>query len=290
MFAPLKTVLVRHVSDAFQSRSHLAKHWKSFSYTSMPDYERACSDYDLFLEALSSKGARVKFLRNIDPESIDSLYVHDPAETIGEGLVLCRMGKGLRRNESNMIEEFCTENEIPILGKIQSPGLLEGGDIIWLDETTLAVGEGYRSNQDGIEQLTRLSFPIVKNVIRVPLPHWRGRAEVLHLMSLISPIARNIAVVYRPLLPVPFLNELERREYRLIDVPEQEFDSLGCNVLALSSTCCLMADGNPVTRDRIEKEEIEVLVYPAEEISLKGQGGPTCLTRPLLRTAPETTQ
>lgn len=287
MFDPLRRVLVRHVSDAFRSQSFLARYWKLFGFTAMPDYHKACADYDLFIDTLSSKGARVEFLRNSNSESLDSIYVHDPAETIGDGMVLCRMGKNLRRNESSDIEDFCKENQIPILGNIMAPGILEAGDIIWLDETTLAVGEGYRSNRDGIDQLAGLSRPIVERIVRVPLPHWQGKTEVLHLMSLISPIARNVAVVYRPLLPVPFLKELEQRGYLLIDVPVNEFDSLGCNVLALSSKCCLMADGNPVTLRRIEKAGVEVLVYPAEEISLKGQGGPTCLTRPLLRSDDE---
>ena len=283
MFEPLHQVLVSHVADVFRSQSFLSAHWEQFGFSSMPDYTRACSDYDLFIDQLCSKGAQVKFLNSQKSTSIDSIYVHDPVETIGEGVVLCRMGKALRRAEPSIIGDFCLENEIPILGRITAPGILEAGDIIWLDESTLAVAEGYRSNLAGIEQLAKLGKPVVDHVIRVPLPHWRGRKEVLHLMSLISPIAQNIAVVYRPLLPVPFLEELEKREFELIDVPEKEIDSLGCNVLALTPECCLMADGNPETRRRIEKTGIEVLVYPAEEISLKGHGGPTCLTRPLVR-------
>lgn len=285
MTAPLKRVLVRHPRDAFNSQTFLENHWQAFGYTDMPDYPKACRDYDLFIDILGSRGAQIDFLPGLETNSPDSIYIHDPAEIIGDGIVLCRMGKKARRDESERIERFCLANGIRVLGRVCSPGIIEGGDIIWLDDHTLAIGEGYRTNREGIEQLRKMTEEFVHEVIRTPLPHWRGQSDVLHLMSLISPVSRHLAVIFRPLLGVPFLNELERRDFKLIDVPQEELDSLGCNVLALSPDCCIMADGNPITRQRIEACGIEVLVYPAAEISLKGQGGPTCLTRPLRRSA-----
>jgi arginine deiminase len=283
MYAPLESVLLRHPSDAFQSQNFLDQNWKRFGFLAVPDFRQACMDYDTFVDVLNSSGVHVEFLRGIESTSIDSIYTHDPAETVENGMILCRMGKELRRVESDRIEQFCIEAHIPIHGRIQAPGIIEGGDIIWLDDHTLAIGEGYRSNEEGIRQFAEFSRPVVTEVISVPLPHWRGSSDVLHLMSLISPIAPKKAVVYRALLPVPFLRELARRDVELIDVPDEEYDSMGCNVLALTPDVCVMAEGNPITQKRIESVGIEVRCYPPAEISTKGQGGPTCLSRPLVR-------
>ena len=286
MTTPLKQVLVRHASDAFVSQSFLDERWSSFGYLECPDFEQACNDYDVFVRVLEQAGVEVLFLKGLEDTSPDSIYVHDPAETIGNGLVLTRMGKELRRQESTRFRGYAETNNIPVLGAIEGPGLLEGGDIIWLDDRTLAVGEGYRSNKSGIDQLAAIAAPFADEVIRVPLPHWRGPSDVLHLMSLISPVAEGVAAVFRPYLPVPFLQELQRREFKLIDIPEEELDTLGCNILPVDKNACVMADGNPISRSRLEAAGISVVVYPAREISLKGQGGPTCLTRPLLRENP----
>lgn len=288
MSNPLERVLVRHPSLAFVSQTFLNERWKTFGYTACPDFLQACRDFDKFIAVLEKNNVHVSFLEGLEDASPDSIYVHDPAETIGNGFILCRMGKKLRRNESERFRVHATQNGIPVLGQITGPGLLEGGDIIWLDDRTLAVGEGYRSNREGIDQLTEIAAPFVDQVISVPLPHWRGKSDVLHLMSLISPVAEKVAAVFKPFLPVPFLQELERREFTLIDIPEDELDTLGCNILPVAPDVCIMADGNSESRRRLESAGIRVETYPAAEISLKGQGGPTCLTRPLLRAAPTT--
>lgn len=169
-----------------------------------------------------------------------------------------------------------------IAGRIESPGRLEGGDVIWLDARTLVVGRGYRTNADGIRQLRAILGNRVE-VVEVPLPHWHGPHDVMHLMSLISPIDHGIAVVYSQLLPVPFREWLLDRGIHLVEVPDEEFVSMGTNVLALAPRRCLILAGNPRTRAALERAGADVVEYEGTEISVKGAGGPTCLTRPLER-------
>jgi N-dimethylarginine dimethylaminohydrolase len=166
---------------------------------------------------------------------------------------------------------------------VAPPGQLEGGDLIWLDEKTVVVGEGRRTNAEGIRQLRALLDDSVDDLIVVPLPDYPGQHDVMHLMSLISPVDEDLAVVYGPLLPEPFRRILLDRGYRLVDVPEEELETMGTNVLALGPRDCVMLDGNPKTRAALEREGCRVQVYDGREISLKGGGGPTCLTRPLAR-------
>ena len=170
-----------------------------------------------------------------------------------------------------------------MLGTITAPGTLEGGDVAWLDEHTLAVGHTYRTNEEGIKQLTTLLQPLGVEVITVPLPHYKGPEDVFHLMSILSPVDKDLAVVYSPLMPIVFRNLLLKRGYQLVEVPDEEFESMGCNVLALAPRECLMVDGNPKTKAALENAGCKVTVYKGEEISVKGGGGPTCLTRPIYR-------
>ncbi|MCH8275973.1 MAG: amidinotransferase [Bacteroidetes bacterium] len=283
MVAPLKHVLLKHASDAFRSQNHLDSVWRSFGYREAPDFLRACADYDTFIDRLESASVTRHFLPSDDRAGIDSIYVHDPAMTIGDGVLICRMEKKERSDEPSAVERFCRATDIPVLGRIIPPGLLEAGDILWLDKNLLVVGESYRSNREGIRQLRELAGERIDEIISFPLPHWDGPDDVLHLMSLISPIGIRSAVVYSRLLPVPFRRRLLDAGYDLLEVPDDEFETLGCNVLALSPSLALMADGNLETRRRIESRGIEVVTYPGAEISLKGHGGPTCLTRPLVR-------
>jgi N-dimethylarginine dimethylaminohydrolase len=171
---------------------------------------------------------------------------------------------------------------VPVLGSIEGTGCLEGGDVTWLTPGTLAVGRGYRTNDEGIRQLRELLGTDVEVVV-VPLPHWRGPSDVFHLMSVISPLADDVALVYSPLLPVVFRDLLLERGTTLVEVPDAEFESMGCNVLAVAPRLVVALDGNPETRRRMEAAGVEVHVYQGAEISSKGCGGPTCLTRPLER-------
>jgi N-dimethylarginine dimethylaminohydrolase len=193
------------------------------------------------------------------------------------------MGKEGRKNEPLAEQKAFEEQGIPVLGVISAPGTIEGGDVAWLDEKTLAVGHTYRTNEEGIKQITALLAPIGIDVIVVPMPHYRGPSDVFHLMSVLSPVDSNLAVVYSPLIPIVFRNELIKRGYELVEVPEAEFDSMGCNVLALAPRVCLMVKGNPITKERLEKAGCKVIEYEGAEISVKGGGGPTCLTRPVER-------
>lgn len=281
--APLVRVLLKHPREAFVDEATIAWQWRPLHFTEPPDLPRAIDEFERFAALLASAGATIDLLPRASGTTLDSIYVRDAAVVCDRGAILCRMGKEARAGEPDAQAAGFDSLAVPVIGRIEAPGLLEGGDVAWLDARTLAVGRGYRTNDAGIRQLRHLLGDSVDDLIVVPLPHWRGRTDVMHLMSLISPLAPSLAVVYSPLLPVPFREQLLERGCRLVEVPEAEFDSMGTNVLALSPTQCLMVEGNPRTREAIERAGVEVLVYQGREISVKGAGGPTCLTRPLQR-------
>ena len=214
---------------------------------------------------------------------MDSIYCRDAAIATDRGMIICNMGKEGRRNEPAAEHRAFEANGVKVLGFITSPGTLEGGDVAWLDEKTLAVGHTYRTNEEGIRQLSALLAPQGVTVMPVSMPHYKGPSDVFHLMSVLSPVDKNLAVVYSPLIPIIFRNELIARGFELVEVPEEEFDSMGCNVLALAPRVCLMVKGNPITKSRLEKAGCKVIEYEGSEISVKGGGGPTCLTRPVTR-------
>jgi N-dimethylarginine dimethylaminohydrolase len=195
------------------------------------------------------------------------------------------MGKSARRGEPAAQGALFESLGLPVLGTIEPPGTLEGGDVVWLDGQTMAVGRGYRTNDEGIRQLCELLGDTLDELVEVPSPHWKGPDDVFHLMSILSPIAPDLALVYSPLMPVPFREFLLERGFRLVEVPDDEFDTQGCNSLALGPRRCVLPAGNPVTRGRLEKAGVEVIVFEGNEICVKGSGGPTCLTRPLVRSA-----
>ena len=199
-------------------------------------------------------------------------------------MIICNMGKKGRVYEPKAQLEAYQKNGVGVLGEIKYPGTLEGGDVAWLDQNTLAVGHTYRTNQEGICQLKSLLHPKGIEVIVVELPHYKGKEDVFHLMSILSPIDKNLAVVYSPLMPIKFRNELLQRGFKLLEVPDEEFESMGCNVLAVAPRECLMVDGNPITKKLLENAGCQVFSYKGNEISVKGGGGPTCLTRPMQRT------
>jgi N-dimethylarginine dimethylaminohydrolase len=214
---------------------------------------------------------------------MDSIYCRDAAIATDHGIIICNMGKAARNTEPRAQQKIFEKHKFNILGMIESPGTVEGGDVAWLDEKTLAVGHTYRTNENGIQQLKNLLKPFGIEIITVPLPHYRGPSDVFHLMSILSPVDKNLAVVYSPLMPIVFRNDLVNRGYELIEVPESEFDSMGCNVLAIAPRKCIMVKGNPITKSLLEKAGCEVFEYDGIEISVKGGGGPTCLTRPVWR-------
>ena len=279
----IKSLLLKHPKDAFMSQEYIQSQWKELNYLASPDYDKALKEYDNFVEYLKKSISKIYYLPQNDKTGLDSIYVHDPVIITNKGAILCNMGKEKRCAEPSAAGEFLPELGIPILGSITGEGTLEGGDVVWIDERTLAVGLGYRTNEEGIRQLKELSRDIVDEFIVVPLPHWKGPGDVLHLMSLISPIDHDLAVVYSRLLPVPFREWLLRRGIRLLEVSDSEFETMACNILAVSPRKCIMISGNPRTKQMLEDKGIEVWEYGGEDISMKGAGGPTCLTRPLLR-------
>ena len=279
----LRRVLLKHARDAFRSNEAAAAEWETLHFTAPPDTARAVDEYDRFVDLLRTSGAETIFLDQAEGTTLDAIFVRDAAILCDRGAILCRMGKRQRQAEPSAQADAYARLGIPLVGAIEPPGTLEGGDIAWIDERTLAVGRGYRTNDEGIAQLRRLLGDSVDELIVVPLPHWRGPADVFHLMSFISPVDADLAVVYSPLLPVPFRETLLARGISLVEVPDGEFDSMGCNVLAIGPRRCVLVQGNPVTQARLERAGCEVMVYEGTEISLKGGGGPTCLTRPLAR-------
>ena len=278
----LASVVVKHARDAFIDDATIASQWKALNYTAPLDLARAIDEHDRFIDILRSAGANVQLLPRDQATTLDSIYVRDASIVSQTGLILCSMGKAARTTEPAAQHRALQGGSIAIAGAITPPGRLEGGDLIWIDDQTVAVGRSYRTNLEGIRQLRALVGARVE-VIEVPLPHWHGPGDVMHLMSLISPLDRDLAVVYARLLPVPFREWLLERGMTLIEVPDGEFDTMGTNVLALGPRRGLMLAGNPRTRQALETSGCEVLEYEGSEISVKGAGGPTCLTRPIRR-------
>ena len=276
-------LVMKHAQDAFQGPENIAAEWQGLNFTAAPDFELAITQYNRFLALLDGLGCEITMLPKTEGAGLDSIYVRDGSIVCDRGVILCQMGKPQRAGEPAAQETALRALGCPILGTIQPPGRLEGGDVAWLDERTIAIGRGYRTNDAGIAQLRAFLGDNIDEFITVPLPHWRGAGDVFHLMSIISPVDRDLAVVYSPLLPVAFREGLVEKGMQLIEVPDAEFESMGANVLALAPRRCLMVAGNPVTRQKLEAAGATVLEYDGSEISLKGGGGPTCLTRPLER-------
>lgn len=278
MVAPLRRVLVRRPDESFAVADPAAWH-----YTARPDLPAAQAEHDALVAILREHGAEVIYHEAPAPGRADAIFVHDPAIVTDAGAIILRMGKPLREGEEPAIAASLQSAGVPILARLGGEARAEGGDLLWLDHDTLAVGLGFRTNAAGMAQLAEALAPIGARVLPVELPYYTGPEACLHLMSLISLLADDLAVVYPPLLSVPFYQELERRKIRLVEVPEHEFLTMGTNVLALAPGECLMLEGNPVTQARLEQAGCEVRTYKGDEISHKAEGGATCLTRPVLR-------
>ena len=282
-YLKLQSVYIKPAQNAFVSDIHLSEQWRELNYLSRPDFDNALEEYDFFQKYLINKNVSLNFFPHDNNIKIDSIYCRDASIASNFGMILCNMGKEGRINEPQSHLDTYTSNNIPILGIIKAPGTLEGGDVAWLDEKTLAVGHTYRTNEAGISQLKVLLEPKDIKVIVAELPHYKGKSDVFHLMSILSPVDKDLAVVYSPLMPIKFRNELLKRGFELIEVPDEEFDSMGCNILATAPRECLMVAGNPKTKELLEDAGCQVTTYKGEDISVKGGGGPTCLTRPMQR-------
>ena len=279
----IKSLFIKNVQQAFINEEHIEQHWKQLNYLGKPGFNKAMEEYKIFESILQEQGGELLYLPQDESVNMDSIYCRDAAIATDKGMIICNMGKAARMHEPLAEKKAFEKNGIAVLGTITGTGTLEGGDVAWLDEHTLAVGHTYRTNEEGIRQLTVLLQPLGVEVITVSLPHYKGPSDVFHLMSILSPVDVNLAVVYSPLMPIAFRNLLQQRGYQLVEVPDEEFESMGCNVLALSPRVCLMVDGNPGTKAALENAGCNVIVYKGDEISVKGGGGPTCLTRPVYR-------
>ena len=275
MTKPLRRVLVRPPSATGFAA------WRDYGWRGEPDPAKLAAEHDAFCEALRSAGAEVVLAETEIREDPDAIYVFDSAVVADRGAIVLRSGKDGRLAESAAIANDLEQAGIPVAATLEGLQRVDGGDTIWLDETTLLAGRGYRTNDHGIHALQAALAEVA--VLAFDLPHLHGSQVVLHLLSLLSPLDEDLVVGYLPLLPVRLVRLLRELEIEIVEVPDEEFETMGPNVLALAPRVALALEGNDETRRRLERAGVEVNVYRGDEISRKGDGGPTCLTRPLLR-------
>lgn len=277
LVGPLRRVLVR------SPRSTDLARWREFGWLGEPDPALAVEQHDGLCEVLRASGAQVELAEVPVEGDPDAIYVFDPSIVSDAGALVLRPGKEGRRPERPAAAAEMRRLGVPVAFEMAAPATAEGGDTMWLDEATLLVGRTFRTNDPGVEAL-RAVLPGVE-VLAFDLPNRHGPGACLHLLSLLSPLDRDLVVAYVPLLPIRLVELLGARGIEIVQVPDEEFETMGPNVLALAPRVALAVDGNPETRRRMERAGVEVAVYEGSEISLKGEGGPTCLTRPLLRGA-----
>jgi dimethylargininase len=275
MSAPLVDVLVKRPGPAFGAAFDDQAH----GFLHPVDLDRAQREHDAFVATLAALGSRVHALET-ELDSPDLVYTFDPLLVTDRGAISLRPGKANRAAEPGTLEAWTRAAGIPTVGRIEAPGTVEGGDTFWLRPDLFCIGRTLRTNDAGARQLAAL---VGGDVRTFDLPYWKGPAELIHLMSVISPVADDLAVVYLPLLPVGLWQLLRELGIGLIEVPDVEFQTLGCNVLAVRPRVVVMAEGNPRTQAALIEAGCEVHTYPATEIGLNGSGGPTCMTRPILR-------
>jgi N-dimethylarginine dimethylaminohydrolase len=282
-YLKLKSVYLKRAENAFISDELISEQWRELNYLQRPNLEESIVEYYAF-EKLVANETEELFNFPLDQNvGMDSMYCRDASIATDFGMILCNMGKSARNKEPYSQKKSFLKNNVTILGEIIAPGTLEGGDVAWLDEKTLAVGLTYRTNEEGIMQLKQLLEPNGVEVLVVDLPHYKGKEDVFHLMSILSPVDKDLAVVYSPLMPIRFRSKLIDKGFKLVEVSDEEFESMGCNVLAIAPRKCVMVAGNPKTHKALVEAGCDVTEYKGEHISVMGGGGPTCLTRPILR-------
>jgi dimethylargininase len=254
--------------------------WHDFGWRAEPDPASIVREHELLCAVLAEAGAEVVLAHESVADDPDAIYAYDPVLIGPDGALLLRIGKAGRTGEAEALAPALAGAGVPVSARMDAPATADGGDMFWLDEHTLLVGRGYRTNDAGIAAIR--AFVSGADVIAFDLPHLRGRGEVLHLMSLVSPLDEDLVVAYPPLMPVRLVELLEQRGVEIVEVPDEEFASMGPNVLALAPRVGLALERNRETRRRLEYAGVTVLTYEGTELS-KGDGGPTCLTRPLLR-------
>jgi len=278
MVSPLRTVLVKRPDQAFGAADPQAWH-----YAGRPDLTVAQQEHDALTNILRTNGAEIIYHDEYLPDYADSIFAFDPSLVTDSGAIILSMGKQKRRGEEAAMARTYEKLGIPIVATLHGEARAEGGDLLWVDHDTLAVGLGFRTNAEALRQLREALDTIGVKVIPVELPYYTGPEACLHLLSMISIVDYHTAVVHPPLMAVPFWQELQRRDFKLIEIPEAEYDTMATNVLALAPRKCLMLEGNPITKRLLEDAGCKVMTYRGNEISLKAEGGPTCLTRPIWR-------
>jgi N-dimethylarginine dimethylaminohydrolase len=278
MIAPLRRVLVKRPDAVFGAADPARWH-----YTAQPNLALAQQEHDAFTSLLRQAGVEIITHDELQPDRADAIFVFDPVLMTDRGAIVLRMGKALRQGEEAALARRLAALGVPIVATLEGEATVEGGDLMWLEPETLVVGLGFRTNAEGLRQLTDILAPAGVTIMPVELPYYTGPEACLHLLSLMSPVDDDLLMVYPPLIAVPFWQELQRRGFRLIEVPPQEFETQAPNVLALAPGQCLMLAGNPITQQKLSEAGCEVLTYKGDEISLKAEGGPTCLTRPIWR-------
>lgn len=277
MIAPLRRALVHLPGPEFTPEN-----WRSYGVEREPDRELATQEHERFLDILRNRGVELEFLE--EHASVTCTATYDPALVTDAGAVILTSGREERRAEAFPMARKLLELDIPVIGWVGGEGTMDAGDTLWLDRSTLLVGRSYRTNDTGFRQLRRALDGVVETFHQLELPHWDGPDKVLHLMSVVSPVAEDLAVVYPRAMPIRLLELLREREYRLVEVPDSEFETQGANVLALAPDVAVMCAGNPVTAAALRDAGTEVIEYEGEHISIRRISGPTCNTRPLLRT------
>lgn len=283
MYHSLDHVIMKHPREAFRHQQLLGESWQPLFYEAEPNFEKALIEFEEFESILKRHVATIEYLPVDEAVTIDSIYAHDPVKFTPHGAIILYSGKASRQQEADAYAAFLEKQQMPILGRLTGDATCDGGDIVWLNEETVAIGRGYRTNDEAIRQLSDLLTPYVKDIQVIQLPHDAGEDYCLHLMSFLSIVDKDLAVVHSRLMPVMLRQWLLQQGFTLIEVPQVEYETLGCNVLALAPRVVVIAAGNPQTEQALTAAGATVYTYKGDEISLKGTGGPTCLTSPVKR-------
>lgn len=283
MVAPLQRVLVCSPRTAGWDRPDSVACWQKLGFLHPPDFPTAQSQHETLCRELQAAGAEVIELPPDPGLTPDAVYTHDASFPTDHGLIALRPGKPNRVSESSYHAGFCLRLNIPTQSKIPAPGTAEAGDMLWLDSKTLLIGHGYRTNNFAIQYIRALLAPHGTEVFSAPLPYGPGPSACLHLMSLISLLDDHTALVDLPWLAVETVELLKSRNFNFIEIAPSERDTLACNVLALGNNRLLAIAENEKTNARLRHAGFDVRTFPGSELCINGSGGPTCLTRPLLR-------
>ena len=281
-YRPIKRILLKHPKDAYINQANADANWKDLGYPAPVSFERVVNEYEAMLDIFRRFIPVLSFLPKETATGLDSVYTHDPIVPTNRGMIMMNMGKPQRVAEAAAMEKYFEAEGIPIIGRVEAPASHEGGDSVWLDENTLAIAHSFRTNTEGIDRMREIVGSDFE-ILSYGLPYWNGPEECLHIKSFISPVDKDLAVVYSKQMPIPFREELIRRGYKFIEVPDSEYATFGPNVLAIAPKVVVIAEGNPKTKAGLLDAGCEVYEFPAEDITFKGGGGPTCLTRGIER-------